>query len=926
MPRRLRVRFAGIYTLSALGGSFALTGKAATTTYASGASDFSTRKANSFRSFAFDVPGDLGINKNGLALGYTATTSYGWQNLAGEGGVTPVIASDTTPIGSGSVLKMTHVAGNDGADSAGHWETRFSDDDSLTIGANQTLYFQFRYKQDGAFTQSSPENPEGVKLLFIDCSGDTASGSSATPITIIFQTQGQANPRFNVYFYSQVTANGATAGQTFRLVAPDFTGNVPNVPSFPIPTNEWVTFTGVLQLGAVMTASPYNGLHIDGSLTIDMIDSTGVKTRVCQYGPGWHNAYDATDYIGFPWRDRNSPSTAWIFGKWMFLPYTTGRNGVSVGQDWHFWYDELILSQNAIPDPAATNPYPAWRSALTLNALTNITTDSSTAHTAHIAAGYSLPAWYDGNQIFDAQNLLAWGSGIIAPKLGRYGAMLFMSNGHEADPASCIHRFDLETAKWVAPIGVPQVHRQVSPNYTAPPADAELWYDPDNASGKTNIATWNYTTTTSTYYPVGTVLSGETAVNVAYRESGTTWPNGFHSGAFSFAYFPPLYGWRYNTNVGSTGMRYDSLAVVPVEGGGEAAGTLVALAVPIPHSWNGTSYDLGWLEQFGTNRGGGSYAWRFGLTTGAWISHSTDQISSYASRGAAVSCAYSRKQGKVVVGGGSFGTPMLGYYDVATNSHGYYNSYSYPYSIGAPYTPGGGVPGTDCSCAIVTDGHDYNLWIALGSSAPTYGNDSLGLFVFDLDECAANPLQNPPPTGANPPWMILPPGATDLTTSPHARKVGLLGGIGAFAIPPTSNWSGVYGYSPLQGAVMWSQARKKLFIWIKPWALADAASRSIPTPNLSPNGYGYAAPLPPNGTYNLFMVDIPTGSTNGVPNYQTQTWTVTPVPLTLAAGTPGINVGQTAGCYARIAYSDELDCVILAENPVDMAVQAVKVF
>jgi len=150
------------------------------------------------------------------------------------------------------------------------------------------------------------------------------------------------------------------------------------------------------------------------------------------------------------------------------------------------WRQEIIL--NAPPGWRGgwerwLHGSPAWRSALSINTITDITSDGSTARSAYIAAGYNLPGWQGDATTGGSAILSAWAGGALAPLLGAWGAMLCLANGHEQEATQTVHRFDLGAAKWLAPIGPPQIHRQVSPSYVTPPADADVWYDPDNHQG-----------------------------------------------------------------------------------------------------------------------------------------------------------------------------------------------------------------------------------------------------------------------------------------------------------------------------------------------------------------------------------------------------------------------------------------------------------
>jgi len=458
--------------------------------------------------------------------------------------------------------------------------------------------------------------------------------------------------------------------------------------------------------------------------------------------------------------------------------------------------------------------WPAWRKALALNTLTDISPPGNTAASAYKAAGYYLPGW-EGDASTD---LSAWACGIIAPALGKWGGLVCGMNGHARQPASTIHHFDLDTARWVKPIRPPQIHRQVAPDYLPPPPDAECWY---NTKGD---------------------LPQLTGADLVQPR---TTP--FSAGPYSYKYWPMKFGCRYDTNVGAA-MRYDALAVIPEALGGEPAGTLVFIAPILAHTHSMSGSET-------------VHSWRYGLSTKTHPPHSVN-IMPYQARGYPSNTALSLKHKKVFASSDSY--PNMGVYDPLTNAHSYIavNSATTAYPIEGS--------------AIITEGHTEHLYIALGSAR---GNGNMCFYVVDLDRAVVS---------AGKSWAVQNKTSTN-DGGLVDQRIKVLTGV---------NFQ-------QRGSLAWSRARQKL-IFFQP----------------GPNGGRAGQPL----AFTLHVITVPTGATNGVPNWQTQDWVVTSPQLTLAPGVWGVYAGGVATCYKRFSYSDALDCAIYAGAPESAPVQAIKLF
>lgn len=300
-----------------------------------------------------DQPSDLGIPvaQGAADLGYTPTTYYGYHAPGLAGLVAPQI--DTTR----GALKLTFASGpNAGADAAGAWYTRFSFDDSITFNANSEFYVQFGYTQSGWLTD--PAVPEGVKINFLSGNASTGSGSTSQDQGLIVH---QA--------YSQLAAPFLYA--YYPLTPP----HDPTSDHYTLPSGGTDYFLPYIQIGV-----PYNyataykipaNEHIFFQLHVKLLDRrpAPLDEYVDAVIEGWVTKGDGTT-IKIYQMDQSVPIYTPIhvhpvqpYGKLAFLPYTTGTNPANLHPTYYFWYDQLIMSTQRIPDPSSAGP--TWRQGLT---------------------------------------------------------------------------------------------------------------------------------------------------------------------------------------------------------------------------------------------------------------------------------------------------------------------------------------------------------------------------------------------------------------------------------------------------------------------------------------------------------------------------------------------------------------------------------
>ena len=495
---------------------------------------------------------------------------------------------------------------------------------------------------------------------------------------------------------------------------------------------------------------------------------------------------------------------------------------------------------------------PAWRQAMTRPyAVYNVTPPTSSDDSDTLGAKYASHPTYPTYAPFTAPGFVqaairAWGAGVLAEDLGSHGGILTGMNGHEAPHGTIIHHFDIGTAKWQFPVRGPDFFKAVPGNFV-PPAGAEAFYDPQNLNG----------------YPAFTDNPPVGYVGNWHVDTTTSDPS--HGGGWSYVDWDstdrmsPLHRSEYLPNVGM-GMRYDTLAVVPQDAGGEPAGTLVIMPNPFSHTFGAVPT---------------ANAHRVGLTTKSWLARS---VNSERDLGGALfssgrNTAYSKKYRKVyMVGNDREGVEVYSPLANALSRKGFEDP-----AAGAVIVGGN---------AVITNGLAVpNLLIVLGvlRSDP----NRYVLIVGDLDEIEAQ--------SGSLMYAIAPTGTPGTL---GARALKLLSG--PFAI---KSWPGGVFNPTIHLA--WAEKRKKLIVF---QANRDPATDTWVMP-ASPFVATPVIPWPET----LHVIDIPDGSVGGVPNWRTQNWISTQRQLALGPNTAGLVVdpAQSHNLYKRVSWSEKADCLLL---------------
>ena len=269
----------------------------------------------------------------------------------------PALDMITKASGTGS-LKFT-VPANSSGDQAGAFFTNFSRDLSVQFGGNSEFYVQWRqrfspeflatgdFKQTITGTGDKPgctSRATATGLCYASCSAlEIVTNSSDAGFPVLYNScTGSAShgafdgfyQRFGPYDYKLQNARPAPYCLYSQGYTKPPTFFPPQGNCFGYFPNEWMTFQIHVRIG------PRIGGEFTNSHVEMWIAREGkASEQVIDWGP-----YNLT--AGPPAADQR-------FGKIWLLPY---YQGAEVHPAASTWYDELIISRERIPDPAAASP------------------------------------------------------------------------------------------------------------------------------------------------------------------------------------------------------------------------------------------------------------------------------------------------------------------------------------------------------------------------------------------------------------------------------------------------------------------------------------------------------------------------------------------------------------------------------------------
>ena len=906
--------------------------------------DFAARIAapGVFKYFDFDTTAKLGIDAS-AGLGYTPTTSFGY-GLGTDNSV-----SNPTPTVNTSKRALEFSILGPGpcpAPAGGTWQTRFSDDDSLLFGENSEFYIQFGMQHDGYYTHP---NINGPKISFFGCNGGQAVGSSGDILTVIFNTAGGSGKPF-FYTYRPDTGTWGLGDYETQFGTGSIQLNCPYPWSGPncysIAPNAKYYFQFGVQVFNKRADLGNNAWNARVRCWMTFPD--GTTKLIVDYDPA-----TTLNYYPLP-ADPTTPGQK--FGKFEFLTYLShGADGTH--PSFKVWFDQLILSTQRIPDPGGAQP--AWRSAMTLGAVANISTNIPA--TPFRAAGYDVDP-YRGDSEDWSYNLSAWGAGTYNPYVGKYGSLIAGADGHENQSSATLHLFDLETATWLTPIGAPQIHRCVAPNYLPPPTGWEYFYNPDKVAvngvpvtdlsnyqlltrygttnGGTFTLTWNGQTTApiawnctaldiqNALVALSNVNPGDVTVTLTAHNNVTGMDYFVLTWASPTAPYPNVNPGGLTSSDGTAALylieRWAGLDAVINER--TSSNGLVVRTSPW-HTGNLTFryFPLIYGPRFKTNSAGGIRYDNMALIPPSMGGEANGSIyfvpltftnafavvagltgSRYAYRFGCTTRDWIAPPSNPMPQDGGVSDPCV----FVSEKHKKIFTFGATGEIGV-YDP------VANSHSNIYFNYPYGFinWSQMGGIRQTCGIVTEGhpqhifittgawaantaetlLLVHDGDEFASWVGTS---TLFNGPrgYGMYPQGQTGLTAP--TLQLALL------TAPLTLNSSNSYP------TLSWSRNRKKLIIFNVP--LNDAIYGPIDHRLEAPNAN------------TCRVVTIPEGVTNGVPNWRTQPWTVQSVTITSVTG---LHVGRISASYRRVFYCDALDCLIIAAGPEQQpSVQAVQIF
>jgi hypothetical protein len=278
--------------------------------------------------------------------------AYGDNSGIMEGAARPSL--DTLVKSSGnSSLKFT-VPARSPANTSGSYFTNFSADLKTQFGENSDFYIQWRQRFSAEFLNTKYLGGEGWKQVIIG-TGDQAGRpySSCTTLEIVLQNTYQRGLAAMYDSCTGSTSHGAYEPfeQPFRSADFKLQNAMPAPyclysqahatppatfpPSgncFPYYANEWMTFQIHVKTGPRVKDEFTNSF-----VQLWIAREARPSQLVIDWGPYKLSA-------GNPAEDQK-------FGKIWLLPYHTGKDANQVHPTGYVWYDELIISRQAIPDP-----------------------------------------------------------------------------------------------------------------------------------------------------------------------------------------------------------------------------------------------------------------------------------------------------------------------------------------------------------------------------------------------------------------------------------------------------------------------------------------------------------------------------------------------------------------------------------------------
>jgi hypothetical protein len=330
-------------------------GQFCATTQGTNTADFATRCAQPgvVKCVGFDNAADFDIGSGGTIGAYGQNAGilppFGTSDFTRAVGDTSIKAS-----GAGS-LRFT-IPSNSGADSSGSYFTNFSADLSAQFGAGQEFYVQWRQRFSPEFLNTVYAGGGGWKQVIVgtgDQPGTLYSSCSTLELPVQNTEQrgfpqmynscsgsashGPFDPfeeRFGAFDFKLQNARAAP----FCLYSQSTTGYFPpNGNCFGYVANEWLTFQMRVQIG------PRVGDEFVGStITLWGARDGAAAEMLMQYGP-----YNLS---------AGSLAENQRYGKIWLLPYHTNKSSAQVHPAAFTWYDELIISTQAIAFPGAAPP------------------------------------------------------------------------------------------------------------------------------------------------------------------------------------------------------------------------------------------------------------------------------------------------------------------------------------------------------------------------------------------------------------------------------------------------------------------------------------------------------------------------------------------------------------------------------------------
>ena len=281
--------------------------------------------------------------------------------LPGDPTNLPTIDTSVTLSSSGSL--RFGIPSNSGAGSAGSYFTNFSDDFSIQFGQGDEFYVQWRQRFSPEMLSTIYNGGEGWKQIIVG-EGDrpnTTFVNSCTDMELVtvdsylknvprmYHSCGAKDANYESLDYFDPTLGNIVVQNAVGCLYPTYVAP----PCIKYQANQWMTFQMHVKIG---TWYQDNKVYKhDSTVQLWVAQEGQPATLVIDFSPDPSDPSCQAQQVSIPncktGYDLVNTNPVAKYGKVWLLPYDTGKDATQVTAAAYTWYDELIISQQRIPDP-----------------------------------------------------------------------------------------------------------------------------------------------------------------------------------------------------------------------------------------------------------------------------------------------------------------------------------------------------------------------------------------------------------------------------------------------------------------------------------------------------------------------------------------------------------------------------------------------